>query len=472
MSIKTEKEELEKDLVLLKVEVPSDQVDMALKRAYHTLANKMNLPGFRRGKVPRQVIDQRLGKEYVYQEMVDSSVPLFYKEALKQAGIDPIDKADIEVKSAGEDGTLVFEAKIPITPRPLLCEYKNITVDVPKDEVTDEDVDKRINEMQSKYARFESVSDDGAKENDLLLMDMDTLIKEGERPVKEGQYTDYLLEIGRNQIGLDIEMKLIGIKKGEVRDVPVEIPADFDDKKIAGKEVLFRVTAKDVKRKVLPELNDEFAQNVSEFDSLGELKADIKQKLVDKAEKKARDAADQKVVTKIIEGSKIDVPEILIEHRVDAMMKMFEESLKGRGLSVEEYLQHMQLTIPEIRTDYERSATEHLQTDIVLREIAHLEDIKVTDEDVDTELKRYADSVGRDFEHVKTEFAAADRLDEIRENIAASRALEFLSENSSINYVEKTDDEDIEPLPEDLLELAEGPTEGDASASPQASEKE
>ncbi|MHB8841149.1 MAG: trigger factor, partial [Candidatus Aquicultor sp.] len=332
--VKTEVERLEeKDTVLLKVEVPTDAFNAAVDQAYKRIAGQLVVPGFRKGKIPKAIIDSRIGKEAVHEEALQQALPYYYAGALKDSDIEPVDQPDVDVVQAEEGKPLIFTAKVKVKPEVKLGKYSGLEVDKSSSEPSEDEISSQLDGLRNNFANLEPVEDGSAKEGDFVLIDFEGFL-DGE-PFEGGQANDYMLEIGSGTFIPGFEEQIVGMKKGDAKDIKVTFPGEYGNDQLAGKEAVFKVAIKEIKEKKLAELNDDFAKQVG-FDTLDDLRADIREKIYEVKSKYAEAEVKGEIVDAVTDLSQAEVHDVMIEQEIDDMLEDFAGDVKRQGLDLDQ----------------------------------------------------------------------------------------------------------------------------------------
>ncbi|WCK53681.1 trigger factor [Aneurinibacillus sp. Ricciae_BoGa-3] len=421
-------EKLENNQGVLTVEVEEGKVDKAIDQAFTKVVKQVNLPGFRKGRVPRKIFEARFGVESLYQDALDILLPEAYSEAVNQTGIDPVDRPEVDVENIEKGQPLVFKATVTVKPEVKLGEYKGLTVE-PKDfSVTDESIQEELKTMQDRNAEL-VVEEDGAIENgDFAIIDFEGSVN-GET-FEGGQAENYQLEIGSGTFIPGFEEQLLGKKKGEELEVNVTFPEEYHAAELAGKPAVFKVKINEIKRKNLPELDDEFAKDVSEFDTLDELKADIKAKLEEKAKTDAENYKKEALIEQATANATIDIPEVMVEHEVNHMVDDFSQRLQYQGMNLDLYYQFTGLDEEKLREQFQADAEKRVRTTLTLEAIGKDAGIEVTDEEVNEELSQLAEQYNRPVEELRRIFEAQGNLETLQNDIRIRKTIDLLVENS------------------------------------------
>jgi len=428
MALKTDVEEVAKNTVKLKVEVPENEIQPTIKKAYKDIANKVRIPGFRKGKAPKPIIDMMVGKEAVLYEAAQELVVQFYPQAVEKAGLEPVTTPEINIEQIEEGKPLIFTAKVEVKPEVTLGDYKNLVIEPVDATVTQKDVEKEINRLREKFATLETTTKKAAA-GDYVLIDYVGYI-DG-KPFEGGSASDYMIELGTKTLWPEVEEQLIGSKAGEEKQAKVTFGEDYPQ--FAGKEAVFEIKIKEVKTKKLPPADDELAQTVSKFDTLKELKADIEQKLKKKKEAQAEAAKKSAAVDKLVEISEVELPKGMIERRIDQMLADFERQIKAyQNITLDEWVQKIGLKKEQVRENYRQEAIKSLKTELVLDAVIKKEKLDVTEEEINKEIERLASISKKKPEDVKAEILKVEGLDYLKSRLTAAKAVDFLVSKAKV----------------------------------------
>lgn len=384
----------------LKITAPAAEVNAGYKKAVQKIADQANIPGFRKGKAPRAIIEMHYGKEAVKQEAFEIVANKAYSEALNQEKLIPVSDPKVEESTFEEGKDMELTIKVTLKPEPELGEYKGLHVDKKEVEVTDEQVDAQIKDMMGRDAKM-VVAEEGAviEKGDFAIIDFAGTV-DGE-PFSGGEGKGYPLEVGSNSFIPGFEDQLVGLSKGDSTDVEVTFPEDYFVKDLAGKEAIFKVNIQDVKRKELPELNDEYVASKTEFKTVEDLRANYKERMQKAAEANAKAEYEHELIDLAVANAKFSVPEIMIEDKISQMVEEMKMSLESRKMSLDMYMQYTGLDMAKIRENQRPVAEENVKTDLVLDAIAKAEDIQVDMADVDAEIAAISAQHGASPEEVK-----------------------------------------------------------------------
>lgn len=426
MSLQVEK--LEKNMAKLTIEVSAEDLDKAMEKAYQKQKSRISLPGFRKGKAPRKMIESMYGKGVFMEDAVNSLVPQEYTKALGECDLEIVSQPEINVTQMEPGKALIFTADVAVKPEVTLGDYKG--VEVPKSEiaVTDEEVDAEVKKEQDKNARTVAVEDRAAANGDITTIDFEGFV-DG-KAFEGGKAEGHELEIGSNTFIPGFEDQVIGMNIDEEKEIKVKFPDEYFSKDLAGKEAMFKVKVHEIKKKELPELDDEFAKDVSEFDTLKELKADIKSKQEKQNEEKAKYETQDAVIKELCKDVKVDIPSGMIEMEIDNMIKDIEQRLSYQGLKLEQYLQMMGKTMEDIRKEYEPQAIEGIKSRLALEAVIKAEKIEATDKEIEEKIKEMAKNYGKENDK---EFLNNENVKKyIKQGIESEKAIDFLVKNAKI----------------------------------------
>lgn len=421
-------EKTEKNLGVLEVEVAVERVSAAIDKAFNKVVKSVNVPGFRKGKVPRSIFEARFGIESLYNDAIDILLPEAYSEAIDETDIFPVDRPEIEIEQFEKDKTFKFKAKVTVKPEVKLGDYKGLEVPVSAVEVSEEDIASELERLQQRHAEL-SVIEEGAAENgDTVSIDFEGFV-DGEA-FEGGQAERYSLELGSNSFIPGFEDQVVGMATGDFKDVTVTFPESYHATELAGKEAVFKVKLHEIKRKNLPELDDEFAKDVSEFDTLDEFKADLKQQIASRKENEVKAAKEAAVVEKAAENAEIEIPDAMVSSETDNMVRDFDNRLRQQGMNLEMYTSFSGQTTDDLKEQMKEEAAKRVRNNLVLEQIAKEENIQVSDEEVDAELEKMASQFQRSAEEVRSILAANGSLASLSEEIKLRKTIEVLVDSS------------------------------------------
>ncbi|MFZ5988121.1 MAG: trigger factor [Bacillota bacterium] len=427
MNVKVEKKE--KNIVEFEIEVDAAKFEEGLKKSFQKNAGKFNVPGFRKGKAPRNIVERYYGQEVLYEDAINIVCAEAYDKAVEDNDIHPVDRPDIDIKQVGSGQNLIFTASVAVKPEVELGEYKGVEVEKVEVNVTDEDIEKEVKKAAEKNARMITVEDRGIQKGDIADMDFEGFI-DGE-PFEGGKASGYTLEIGSGQFIEGFEDQLIGAKPADDVEVNVTFPQDYGKEELAGKAALFKVIINDVKMKELPVIDDEFAKDVSEFDTLAEYKEDIRKKLEESAEHKAKHETEDRVINKVVENAAVEIPQVMIEKHIDSLMRDFDMRLSYQGLNLEKYLTIMGMDYNTFRSQFAVRAEKEVKTQLVLEKVSKVENVDASEEEVNEEIKKLAENYKQNEEDFKKHLRDDD-IEYIKGTLVIRKTVELLVENAKI----------------------------------------
>ena len=441
-------ENLEKSMAKLTVTVSAEDFEKALQRAYQKQKKNISIPGFRKGKVPRQVIEKMYGAGVFYEDAANSILPGAYADAAKESGLDITSTPQIDVTQIEKGKDFIFTATVALKPDVVLGQYKGVEVPKPDRTVTDEDVEKALKEEQEKNARQITVEDGGAENGDSVVMDYEGKI-DGE-PFEGGSAKNHTLVLGSGSFIPGFEDGLLGVKGGETRDVEVTFPEDYHAEELKGKKAVFTCRVEKVTRKELPELDDEFAQEVSEFDTLDAYKADVRKNLETKKEEAARQEIKDNAVSKAAQNSTIEIPAPMIDTQADRMIDNFARRLQAQGMSMQQYMQFTGSDENMMREQVKPQAEIQIRNQLTLEKIAEAENIQVSDEEVDQEIEKMAKAYNMEPDKMK-EIIGDEEKENIRKDLADQKAMDLVAD-AAVEVEKKEEPAKAEEAAEDAGE--------------------
>ena len=424
MSVQVEK--LEKNMAKLTVEVPAEEVEKALQAAYMKEKNKISIPGFRKGKVPRAMIEKMYGAAVFYEEAANILIQDNYAAAMEESKEDIVSRPTIDIVQIESGKPFIFTAEVAVRPEVTLGKYKGVQVTKIDTTVTDEEVEAALEKEQQKNSRTVTVTDRPVANGDTAVIDFEGFVDgvafEG------GKGENHPLEIGSHSFIDTFEDQLVGHNAGDEVEVNVTFPEKYQAADLAGKPAVFKVKINEIKTKELPELNDEFASEVSEFDTLAEYKEEIKKNLTEKKETEAKKTKEDEAIQKIIDKSKMDLPEAMIETQCETMVEEFAQRIAQSGLTMEQYLQFSGMTVDQLKDQVRPEATTRIQSSLVLEQIAKEENIEVTDADIDAEVEKMAKAYGMEADKLKEYMGDAEK-ESMKKDLAITKAVDLIMDN-------------------------------------------
>lgn len=414
----------EKNMVKLVIESTAEEFEAGLNTAYNKNKSKISLPGFRKGKAPRKMIEKMYGAEVFYEDAANSIIPDAYAKAADECGLELVSQPKINVTQLEAGKPFIFEAVVATKPEVELGQYKGVEVTKADTEVTDADVEEELKRVQEQNSRTVAVTDRAVKDGDNTVIDFEGFVDgvafEG------GKGTDYPLTIGSHSFIDTFEDQIIGMNIGDEKEINVTFPEEYHVDDLKGKPAMFKVSVKEIKEKQLPELNDEFAQDVSDFDTIAEYKDDLKNKIADRKSREAKAKQEDEAIAKIIEDSKMDIPDAMVDTQVNRMVEDFAQRLQQQGLSVEQYFQYTGMTADKIMEEMKPEAVKRIQSRLVLEAVVKAENIETSEEDFEAELKKMAETYKMELDQIK-EFMGDYEKKQIKEDLAIQKAIEVIT---------------------------------------------
>ena len=422
MSFKVEQLE-EKNMVKLVIEASAEEFEAGLNAAYNKNKNKISVPGFRKGKAPRKMIEQLYGSQIFFEDAANEIIPDAYADAAKESGLDIVSQPKVSIEQLEAGKPFIFAAEVAVRPEVELGEYKGVEVTKADAEVTDADVEEELKKVQDQNSRTVSVEDRAVKDGDMTVIDFEGFI-DGEA-FDGGKGENYPLTIGSHSFIDTFEEQMIGMNIGEEKELNVTFPEDYHAENLKGKPATFKVTVKEIKEKQLPELDDDFAQDVSDFDTLAEYKDDLKKKIAERKESEAKAKKESEAIEKVVEAAKMDIPQAMIDTQVNRMLEDFAMRLQQQGLSVEQYFQYKGMTADKIMEEMKPEAVKRIKNSLVLEAVAKAENIEVSEEEFEAELQKMADMYKMEIEKIK-EFMQDAEAKQMKDDIAIQKAVELI----------------------------------------------
>ena len=421
----------------LKIEVDKSKVNNKLEKVYNDLSYQVKIPGFRKGKIPRNILDLHLGKEYFYQKTAEILIPDSYIEAVKKVSIEPIDQPKINVIQMEEDKPLIFEATVQVKPEVKIGSLEKIKIQKEDLKIIEKDVENEIKKIQESHAVLKVVKERKAKEGDFLIIDTEAYVNG--QLIKESKVKKQILQLGKSVMMPELDKQLVGCKAGEEKEIKVLVPQDAKDKEVAGKEITYKIKVFEIKEKELPELNNDFAKTIGDFKNLNELKKEIKKELSRQIEIVIKNNLEQKILEKVAEVCEVKVPEVLIERETNYMMESLENDLKVKKLSLQDYYRSINTDEEKVKKEYRIVAEKRIKQELILDKIAREEDIKVTEKEIKNKINTIAKEIKQDPLKVETNLKKKNNLDGLKENIKREKIIGFISKKIKIIDSKKED---------------------------------
>ncbi len=420
-------EQLGNSMVKVTLEISPEQFEKAMEIAYNKNKKQISVPGFRKGKAPRKMVEKMYGKEIFYEDAINAVLPEMYDEAVKELNLDVMSRPEVSVDSIEEGKPVVVTCEVAVKPEVTLGEYKGLEVEAEDATVTEEDVNAEIERIANRNARMVEVTDRAAQMDDILTIDFEGFMDGVAFAGGKGENHD--LKLGSHSFIDTFEDQLVGKNVGDECEVNVTFPAEYHQKDLAGKPAMFKVAVKAIKFNEVPEINDEFVKEVSEFDTLDEYKADTKKTLEERKAKQVEESRKAKLLSKVVETSTMDMPEPMVLEQCDQMINNFAQTLRYQGMDMQKYMEMTGSTIDTMRQSVRSEAERRLKESLVLEAIAKAENLEATDEDVEKELETMASMYGMEVDKLKAAVTEAE-TESIKGELKTKKALEFIAENA------------------------------------------
>jgi trigger factor len=432
--VKTSVEKLENSKVKLEIEVDAQQFDEAMEKAYLKNRGSITIPGFRKGKAPRKIIERYYGEGIFYEDAINEACPKAYDEAVRESGIEPVEQPTIDIVQIGGGQNFIFTAEVTVKPEVELGQYKGIEINKVEYNVTDQDIDEQLEMVREQNARWISVEDRAAKEGDLLTIDYKGYV-DGEA-FEGGTAENQTLEIGSQRFIPGFEEQLIGVKVGEEKEIQVTFPEEYHAEDLKGKEATFEIKVHEIKEKELPELDDEFVKDISEFDTLEEYKDNLRKTMEENSKQREKVEMENQLLEKVVENAKVDIPEVMVENEIDAMVRDMDFRLRYQGMNLQTYLDMINTTMEDFRAQFKDDAYNRVKLQLTIDQIIKEEKIEATDEDLEREYTRIAEEYKLDLDRVKNDYQG--REEGLKNSLAVQKAVDFLMEHAVV--VEKQEE--------------------------------
>ncbi len=427
MSVSVEK--IEKNVVALEVTVEAEKFVNAVNQAAKTMAKKVNVPGFRKGKAPRRMVELHVGKEALYDEALDHLIGPAYAEAVAESGIDPVDRPNVDLVQIEEGKDLIFKAKVMVKPEVELGEYKGLNIEQSAASISEEEVAEALKSKQEQHARLTTLEEGNVQNDDTVTLDFEGFT-DGV-PFVGGKAEDYELVIGSGTFIPGFEEGLIGVEIGQPVDVNVTFPAEYHSAELAGKEAVFKTLIKKIQRKELSALDDEFAKDVSEFETLDELKTDLRNKLMKSSEARVKDEHLKAIIAKVVDNASVEIPEVMVTERIKVMLDDLSRNLTQQGMTLEQYYQYTNSTPETMKEQIRPQANESVKMDLVLETIAKVEGIEITEDELDEEIKKVGERHGQDAALLKQSLIARGELSFYKQGLVSDKTVTYLVEQNT-----------------------------------------
>lgn len=419
-------ENLEKNMVKLTIEVSAEELEKAIQTAYMKEKSRISIPGFRKGKVPRAMVEKMYGVEIFFEDAANTLITQEYPKAVEESGLDIVSRPEIDVTQIEKGKPFIFTAEVAVRPEVTLGEYKGVSVTKIDTTVTEEELNEEIERERKSNARTITIEDRAIADGDTAVIDFEGFVDgvafEG------GKGENHSLVIGSHSFIDGFEEQLIGKNTGDELDVNVTFPEEYHAEELAGKPAVFKVKINEIKTEELPELDDEFAQDVSEFDTLAEYKESVEKKLVERKEAEGKRAQENEAIDKIVEASQMEIPDVMIDSQARTMVDEFASRITQQGLSMEQYMQFSGTSVEQMLEQVQPEALKRIQSTLVLEEIAKKEDIQVSEEDIDAELTKMAGMYGMQADQLK-EYMGESEKESMKMEISVQKAIELIMEH-------------------------------------------
>ncbi|NLA26890.1 MAG: trigger factor [Firmicutes bacterium] len=432
-------EKIEHNKIKLEIEVAAPEVDSALERAYRTVVKQVNLAGFRKGKVPRHILEARFGPEILHQDALEFLIPAAYDEAIAEVNAEPIDQPEFDFEEIEKGKPFLFKAIVEVLPPVELGEYKGMEVEQEITPVTEAGMERYLESLRDQHARLVPIEDEGVGINngDLALIDFQGYI--GGEAFPEGEAENYSLELGSNSFIPGFEEQLVGMKVGEEREIEVTFPDEYRKKELAGKEALFKVELKQIKQKQLPDLDDDFIREISEFENLSDFKTDLQDRMEKTNMERAKTELEEMLIEKATALSQVELPQILVERQIDRLLGEMDQFLAYQGLNLEKFVELSGKTMEEIREEKREEAERRTKANLVLDAVVKKEGFTVDDSEIDAKIAELAESYNDQPDRIRELFEKQGRIPVMREELRVRKAVDLLVREAKITRIEKAE---------------------------------
>lgn len=434
MSAKLEK--IENSEAYLHIEVEAEAFEEGLQKAYKKVVKQVALPGFRKGRVPRELLEAHFGKEILFEDAFEFVIPNAYEQALEELNIEPIAQPEFDIEEIKADNILKFNAKVAVKPEVVLGQLEGLEVEVPAAQLCEEDVDSRMEEMSARYAQLIEKVDEAAELGDTVTIDFEGFINDVAFPGGTGE--DYQLELGSNTFIPGFEEQLVGLKTGATADVAVNFPEAYHAEELAGQAAIFKVNVHKIESKMPRALDDEFAQEVSNFETIAELREDVRNNLQIMVENRKKDFAKEEVISKALEQCQIDVPDSVVKMQLNTMLQQFDEQLRRQGLSLDQYFQLTGRNVERFNEEMWPEGEKNARTNFMLEKIVEEKGFAISDEELDNQIQEIAESMGLDAEQARQNLAGV--MDDVVYRMKMDKAIQYLVDNAVITEIEPSEE--------------------------------
>ena len=433
-------ENLENNKIKLEIEVDVERFDQAMQKAYLKNRGHITIPGFRKGKAPRKVIERYYGEGVFYEDAINEICPVAYSEAIEENDLHPVDQPDMDIVQIGEGQSLIFTAEVTVKPEVELGQYKGIEINKVEYNVTDQDIDEQLESVREQNARWISVEDRAVKEGDRLTIDYKGYV-DGEA-FEGGTAENQTLEIGSGRFIPGFEEQLVGMNAGDEKDIQVTFPEEYHSEDLKGKDATFTVKIHEIKEKELPDLDDEFIKDISEFDTIDEYKADTRKSMEESAKQRAKSEMENQLLEKVVENAKIDIPEVMAETEIDAMVRDMDFRMRYQGMNLETYLGMINSSMEDFRAQFKDEAYNRVKLQLTLEQISKEESIEVTDQELEDEYSKIAEQYNLDIDRVKKDYEGQEAG--LKNSLAIQKTVDFLMDQAVIVEAQEETEESEE----------------------------
>jgi len=416
----------ENDEVVMEVEVEESEVKAELNKTFNDLSYKVKIPGFRKGKIPRNILEMHLGKEYFYEKTAEELIDKTYYDAVTQSKIEPIDRPNVKIVQIEEGKPLVYEITVKVKPEVKIGPLDKIEVKKETVKILQKDIDEELSRMMESQAKLNNIEGAKAKEGHFLVIDSESFV-DG-KPLKEGKMSKQLIELGESN-SPEINKALIGSSVGDEKDVVIKIPKDSQDKELAGKDVTYKVKILEIKEKELPEINDDFIKKFGNYNNVDEFKEAIKENLKNRAENINKNNYERELINKVAEASEVKVPDVLIDREVDYMIKTLEDDLKTKNITMEDYLKNINADQNKLKKEYRIVAEKRVKQELVIDKIAKEQNIEIKEEEVKKKIEEIAKDIKQDPVKVEATFKKNNNYGGLKETIRREKIFAYISNN-------------------------------------------
>jgi trigger factor len=428
--IQIEKGKKENNKIEIKVTVEHDKVQQEFNNIYHELSQKVKIPGFRTGRIPTNILEMNLGKEYINHQVAEKLIKETYLEAIDQSKLDPIDVPKIDLVQIDKEKPFIYKMNLEVKPDIEIPKLTDIVIEKKIPKVTEKEVNDDLERIRESHGKLKVVSDRASKMGDFLVIDYDTVVDD--KPIPDGKKEKQMIQLG-DKIPKEFNENLVGLKPGDEKEIKMKVPEDVDDKKVAGKEITYRIKLADIKEKELPALDDEFAKTSGDYKNLDELKKHINKQLTERAKYQAESEFNENLMEKVAEKCDFAVPEVLVEKQIENMMRNLEEDLKNRNMSMEDYYKMIKADEAKVKKEYRPLAEKQIKKELVLDKIIQDDKIAATEEDINKKIEEIAESTNQKPLKVRAMFEKNKTLDNIKDQIKREKVIEILSKQVKVN---------------------------------------